>query len=66
VYNSAEKLTSNDYPYGRLRTTAYFSVEYNRKGMRTVFKRLIKNWQIRTRPKAYVLQCIYLQRKDGL
>jgi hypothetical protein len=43
VYNSAEKLTSDDYPYGR-RTTALFSVEYNKRGART-FKRLTQNWQ---------------------
>jgi hypothetical protein len=38
VYNSAEKLTSDNYPYGRLRATAFFSVEYNKKGARTVFQ----------------------------
>lgn len=38
VYNTAEKLTSDNYPYGRLRATAYFSVEYNKKGARTVFQ----------------------------
>lgn len=38
VYNTAEKLTSDNYPYGRLRATAYFSVESNKKGMRTVFQ----------------------------
>lgn len=38
VYHSSEKLTSENYPYGRLRATAFFSVEYNKKGMRTVFQ----------------------------
>ena len=38
VYHSSEKLTSENYPYGRLRATAYFSVEYNKKGARTVFQ----------------------------
>ena len=38
VYNSSEKLTSENYPYGRLRATAFFSVEYNKKGSRTVFQ----------------------------
>ena len=38
VYHSSEKLTSDNYPYGRLRATAYFSVEYNKKGARTVFQ----------------------------
>lgn len=38
VYNSSEKLTSDNYPYGRLRATAYFSVEFNKKGARTVFQ----------------------------
>ena len=38
VYHSSEKLTSDNYPYGRLRATAFFSVEYNKKGARTVFQ----------------------------
>lgn len=38
VYHSSEKLTSDNYPYGRLRATAYFSVEFNKKGARTVFQ----------------------------
>ena len=38
VYHSSEKLTSENYPYGRLRATAFFSVEYNKKGSRTVFQ----------------------------
>ena len=43
VYNSSEKLTSENYPYGRLRATAFFSVEYNKKGSRTVFKQFAQN-----------------------
>jgi hypothetical protein len=39
VYASTEKLTASNYPYGRLKTTAFFSVEYNgKKGMRTTFQ----------------------------
>jgi|688.fasta_scaffold433734_2 hypothetical protein len=38
VYSSDSKLTSDNYPYGRLKTTAFFSVEYNKKGSRTTFQ----------------------------
>ena len=39
VFSSGSKLETNDYPYGRERATAFFSVEYNgKKGMRTVFQ----------------------------
>jgi hypothetical protein len=33
-----EKQTVESYPYGRLRTTAYFSIETTKKGDRTVFQ----------------------------
>lgn len=39
VYDTGVKLISEDYPYGRLRCKAFFSVEFNnKKGMRTVFQ----------------------------
>jgi len=39
VGNMADKLTADSYPYGRLRTTAFFSVEYVKgKGMRSIFQ----------------------------
>lgn len=38
VHQSDLKLKSDDYPYGRLRCTAFFSVEYNDKGARTIFQ----------------------------
>lgn len=39
VYRSKAKLTCSSYPYGRLRTTAYFSLEHKSgKGFRTVFQ----------------------------
>jgi hypothetical protein len=51
VYNTAEKLTSDNYPYGRLRTTAYFSVEYNKKGMRKVFQTICPKTNRLNKPK---------------
>lgn len=38
VYSTGDKISTDNYPYGRLRCTAYFSVEYNKKGMRSVFQ----------------------------
>lgn len=39
VFNTGAKLETNNYPYGRERATAFFSVEYNgTKGARTVFQ----------------------------
>jgi len=38
VYESGAKLTTNDYPYGRLRATAFFNVEETKNGFREVFQ----------------------------
>jgi hypothetical protein len=39
VFESGAKLESDNYPYGRSRTTAFFSVEFKKnKGFRTVFQ----------------------------
>lgn len=38
VHSSEAKLSTDAYPYGRLKCTAFFSVEYNKKGMREVFQ----------------------------
>ena len=38
VYEIAAKLSTDLYPYGYLKTTAFFSVEHNNKGCRTVFQ----------------------------
>jgi hypothetical protein len=38
VHHISDKLTTDNYPYGRLKTTAYFNVEMNSKGCRTVFQ----------------------------
>lgn len=47
-----QKLSVENYPYGRLRTTAYFSVEFNaKKGFRHVFQTINpKNGQL-NKPK---------------
>ena len=39
LFPTNEKITVDSYPYGRLRTTAFFSVEFKRgKGFRQVFQ----------------------------
>lgn len=38
VYSSSTKLSTDSYPYGRLKTTAHFSVESNKKGFRQIFQ----------------------------
>lgn len=39
VFNTGAKLETDNYPYGSLKATAYFSVEYNgNKGARTTFQ----------------------------
>jgi len=38
VYPIGHVLTSDNYPYGRLRTTATYTVEMNKKGCRTIFQ----------------------------
>ena len=38
VHHIASKLKTDNYPYGRERATAFFSVEINKKGCRTVFQ----------------------------
>ncbi len=38
VYESTAKLTTNDYPYGRLRATAFFNIEHTKNGFREVFQ----------------------------
>lgn len=38
VHHIDSKLKTDNYPYGRERSTAYFSVEMNNKGCRTIFQ----------------------------
>lgn len=38
VYNSGAKLSAENYPYGRLKCTAYFSVESTKNGFRSIFQ----------------------------
>jgi hypothetical protein len=38
VFASTEKLTTDNYPYGRLKCTAYFSLEFTKNGFRSVFQ----------------------------
>lgn len=39
IFHTSEKITVDSYPYGRLRATAFFNVEYKpKKGFRSVFQ----------------------------
>lgn len=57
-----EKQSSNDYPYGRLRTTAYFSIEFvPGKGFRSVFQTVNpKNGRLNAEKKSTYSHFAYL------
>ena len=65
VYNSSEKLTSDNYPYGRLRATAFFSVEYNKKGARTVFQTICPKSGRLNKPKNSTYYNVILPIKES-
>ena len=65
VYSTSEKLTSTDYPYGRLRATAFFSVEHNKKGMRTVFQTINPKSNVLNKPKVSTYFNVVLPCKEA-
>lgn len=68
VYSSSSKLITDSYPYGYLKTTAFFSVEYNgNKGARTTFQTINpKNGQL-NKPKhsTYYRVLLPMQLENG-
>jgi len=67
VFESNAKLETNDYPYGRLRATAFFSVEYNKKGARTVFQTICPKSGRLNKPKhsTYYRAILPMQLSNG-
>ena len=67
VYASTEKLTAENYPYGRLKATAFFSVESNKKGFRTIFQTINpKTNRVNNAKKGnYYAVILPMQRENG-
>lgn len=62
-----EKQTVDSYPYGRLRTTAYFSIEFQpKKGFRSVFQTINpKTGRINKEKKGVYHDIMYMTIEDG-
>jgi hypothetical protein len=60
------KIAVEDYPYGRLRTTAYFSLEYRKgHGFRTVFQTVNpKNGRLNAEKKSTYYPCMLMYRDN--
>jgi hypothetical protein len=68
VYDTGAKLESNDYPYGRLKSTAFFSVDYNNnKGARTTFQTVCPKSGRLNKPKhsTYYRVILPMQKSSG-
>lgn len=64
--NSGEVVTVPSYPYGSLRCTAFFSLEYNpKKGFREVFQTINpKNERLNAPKKSVYAPCIIMYRNE--
>lgn len=66
VYNTAAKLETDSYPYGRLKCTAFFSVEYNgNKGARTTFQTINPKTGRLNNPKHSTYYRVILPMQDA-
>jgi hypothetical protein len=65
VYASTEKLTATNYPYGSLRATAFFSVESNKKGFRTIFQTINPKTNRINNPKKSTYYAVILPMQKG-
>jgi hypothetical protein len=66
VYNTGAKLETDSYPYGRLKCTAYFSVEYNgSKGARTTFQTINPKTGRLNNPKHSTYYRVILPMQDA-
>jgi hypothetical protein len=63
--STSEKVEVSNYPYGRLRTTAFFSIEFNaKKGFRSVFQTINpKNGRLNAEKKS-TYSCGMLMYRD--
>jgi len=64
VYSPNTELTTENYPYGRQRTTAKFYVENNPKGYRAVFQTVNPKTGGWNKPKAGTYNCMILPYKN--
>lgn len=66
VHSSETRLTSESYPYGSLRCTAFYSVEYNAgKGARTVFQTINPKTGRINAPKKSTYTAVILPMTDA-
>lgn len=66
LYSSDTKLESNTYPYGgRLKCTAYFSVEFTKNGFREVFQTINPKTGVLNKPKKSTYSTILLPCEDS-
>lgn len=68
LFKTSEVLTTNDYPYGSLRCTAHFSVEFKEgKGFRSVFQTINPKTGRLNNPKkgTYSMLMIPIQQDNG-
>lgn len=67
VYHVNSKLTTDSYPYGWQKTTAFFSVELNNKGCRTVFQTINPKNNKLNKPKnsTYYKVILPIELKNG-
>lgn len=65
VHQSGAKLKTDSYPYGRLRTTAFFSVEQTKNGFRSVFQTIDPKNGRENKPKKSTYYKMILPCTDG-
>ncbi len=66
VFNTGAILETDKYPYGRLVSTAYFSVDSNKKGMRTTFQTINpKNGRLNKPKHSTYYQAILPMKKEN-
>jgi hypothetical protein len=67
VYSSSSRLSTDNYPYGRLKATAFFQVESNKKGFRSVFQTINPKTERLNNPKKgnYCAVMLPIENENG-
>lgn len=65
VFSTDSKLSTDSYPYGRLKCTAYFSVESTKNGFRSVFQTVNPKNGVLNKEKKSTYYSVMLQTKDS-
>ncbi len=67
VHSSSSRLSTDNYPYGRLKTTAYIEVESNKKGFRSVFQTINPKTERLNNPKKgnYCAVMLPVRKENG-